>query len=94
MSDTPATPDTPDTYEGAIGTTGFTYRLTRVRLGDVPAGTLVSRRPARQFLEELSGDGYDLVTGLALRSTRALDPVLAESVVWRVEILAPGEPPA
>jgi hypothetical protein len=31
-----------------------------------------------------------VVTGLALRSTRTLDPVLAESPVWRVKIFPAG----
>jgi hypothetical protein len=86
--------DTPETHEGRLGDTGLTCRLTRVRLADVPAGALVSRRPVHQFLEALSGESDDLVTGLALRSTRALDPVLADSLVWRVEIVSAGEPPA
>jgi hypothetical protein len=40
--------------------------------------------------QELQGDGYDLVTGLALRSTRPLDTVLADSRVWQVEIRQGG----
>ena len=31
-----------------------------------------------------------VVTGLALRSARILDPVLADSRVWRVEIVKGG----
>jgi hypothetical protein len=40
--------------------------------------------------ELLGADASDVVTGLALRSMRTLDPVLADSLVWRVEILPIG----
>jgi hypothetical protein len=36
--------------------------------------------------ELIGADASDVVTGLALCSTRTLDPVLAERLVWRVEI--------
>jgi hypothetical protein len=83
-------PDHPEMFEGTL-TGDLPYRLTRTRLGDLTAGTLLTRRPVHQLVAELIGaDASDVVTGLALRSTRTLDPVLAERLVWRVEILPIG----
>ena len=83
-------PDHPEMFEGTL-TGDLPYRLTRTRLGDLTAGTLLTRRPVHQLVAELIGAGAsDVVTSLALRSTRTLDPVLAESLVWRVEILPIG----
>ena len=84
-------PTTPEIHEVALPGTDVTCRLTRVRLGDVPAGALITRRSLHQFSDELVGaDAYDLVMGLALRSTRSLDPLLADSRVWQVEIQKGG----
>jgi hypothetical protein len=83
-------PDHPEAFEGTR-TGGLPHRLTHTRLGDLAAGTLLTRRPVHQFVAELIGaDASDVVTGLALRSTHTLDPVLAESLVWWVEILLIG----
>ena len=82
-------PDTPDTQDIPLPG-GPTVHLTRLRLGDVPPGALVTRRLPHQLKDELTGEAYDLVMGLSLRSTRPTDPVLAESWVWQVDIL-PGE---
>jgi hypothetical protein len=57
------TPTPPEAYTGQIPHSQIQYRLERRRLGDLPAGSLFTRRPPHQFLEELSGvTGYDVVT--------------------------------
>jgi hypothetical protein len=79
-------PDTPDTQAIPLPG-GPTVRLTPRRLGDVPPGALVTRRLPHQLKDELTGEAYDLVMGVSIRTTRATDPVLAEGWVWQVEIL-------
>jgi hypothetical protein len=87
-------PDTPEMHEVALSPEGPHLRLTRAHLGQLAPGDLFSRRPAWQMLEELTGrQAYDVVTGLSLRGVRDLDPVLAESPVWHVEILPPPDAP-
>ena len=84
-------PTTPEIHDILLPGTAVTCRLTRVRLADVPAGAVITRRSRHQVVDELTGaDAYDLVAGLSLRTTRALDPVLADSLVWQVEIRLGG----
>jgi hypothetical protein len=87
-----------ETYTGSLpdGTLGF--RLAHVRLADLPPGALLSRRPPHQLLDELAGaDPESIIMGLALRGPHALDPVLAESLVWELTFTHPpasaGEAP-
>ena len=82
---------TPEAYDGVIPQTQIHYRLTRQRLGDLPIGSLFTRRPPHQFLEELGGvTGDDVVTGLVLRGPRRLDPMLVDSLVWEVRLTPEG----
>jgi hypothetical protein len=84
----PADPS-PEMHEVSLSASGPRLRLTRTRLGALSPGDLFTRRPAWQLLDEVSGrQAYDVVTGLALRGVRDLDPALTESPVWHVQILA------
>ena len=82
----PGPETTPATYVGRIPQSPIVYQLHRCRLGDLPIGALFTRRPPHQLMDELQGESVDLVMGLALRTARALDSVLADSWVWQVTL--------
>ena len=79
--------DAPDTQEIPVPG-GLIVRLTSRRLGDVPTGALITRRPPHQLAAELTGEAYDLAMGFSVRTTRPTDAVLAQSWVWQVELVA------